>query len=80
MEDNEMERMKLSDYDMFWDNGCYVAVRTGPDGVRRNIAPYNCQMRRDLLVAAREDRDALNAARFGKPVAAGICWLRTPED
>ena len=74
-----MERMKLADYDMFWDNGKYVALRTGPDGVRRNIAPHNCQMRRDLLVAAREDRDALNAARFGKPVAAGICWIRTPD-
>ncbi len=50
----------LKDYEIFWDNGKYVAVRTGPDGVRRNIAPYNCQLKKDALEAIREDRDYLN--------------------
>jgi len=52
--------MKPNDYSIFWDNGKYVAVRTGPDGVRRNIAPYNCQTKKEALAAAREDRDELN--------------------
>lgn len=50
----------MKDYGFFWDNGKYVAVRTGPDGVRRNIAPHNCQSKRDAVRAAREDRDSLN--------------------
>ena len=48
------------DYEVLWDNGKWVAVRTGRDGVRRNIAPYNCQTRREAVAAAREDRDWLN--------------------
>ena len=53
-------KLKMSDYDIFWDNGQYVAVRTGPDGVRRNIAPFNCQLKRDAILAAREDRNEVN--------------------
>ena len=53
--------MRLSDYDIFWDNGQYVALRTGPDGDQRNIAPTNCRTKREALQAAREDRDDLNA-------------------
>ena len=53
-------RYTMRDYDVFWDNGKYVAVREGPDGVRRNIAPYNCQTKRAAIEAAREDRDWLN--------------------
>jgi len=56
-----MKKMTMKDYDIFWDNGQWVAVRTGHDGVRRNIA-LNCQTKADALVAAREDRDFLNAA------------------
>jgi len=48
------------DYEIFWDNGAYVAVRTGPDGVRRNMAPQNCATRHEAVEAAREDRDWLN--------------------
>ena len=55
------ERYTLTDYDVYWDNGHYVAVRTGPDGVRRNIAPYKCRTKREAWAAAREDRDALNS-------------------
>ena len=57
-------KLKLADYDIFWDNGKYVAVRTGPDGVRRNIAPYNCQSKKDAVEAARQDRDMINAGKI----------------
>lgn len=57
--------MKLTDYDIFWDNGRYVAVRTGPDGVRRNIAPPNCSTKKAALEAAREDCEALDEAALG---------------
>jgi hypothetical protein len=56
------EKMKytLKDYNIFWDNGHYVAVRTGLDGVRRNIAPIGCKTKREAIDAAKEDRDDLN--------------------
>jgi len=52
--------MTLKDYEIFWDNGQYVAVRTAPNGSRMNVAPYNCQTKKEALAAAREDRDELN--------------------
>jgi len=60
-------KMKSADYDIFWDNGKYVAVRTGPDGVRRNIAPYNCQTKRDAVEAAREDMEYLRTMAVTLP-------------
>jgi hypothetical protein len=56
-------KLKLSDYQVFWDNGKYVAIRTGHDGVRRNIAPYNCQSKKAAIEAARDDRNFLNQGR-----------------
>jgi hypothetical protein len=55
-----MKKYTMRDYDIFWDNGKYVAVRTEPNGTRRNIADYNCQRKADAVQAAREDRDYLN--------------------
>jgi len=46
-------------YDVFWDNGRWVAIRNGR--VRRNIAGCNCQTKRDAILAARADRDDLRA-------------------
>ena len=60
-------RYTLRDYDIFLDNGKYVAVRTGPDGVRRNIAPDSCRTKKDAIQEAREDRDWLNTT--GKEAA-----------
>ncbi|MBU1173316.1 MAG: hypothetical protein KKD44_27430 [Proteobacteria bacterium] len=57
---SETKRYILKNYEIFWDNGKWVAVRTGPDGVRRNIAPYNCRSKKEAVGAAREDRDWLN--------------------
>ena len=50
-------------YDIFWDNGSWVVIRDAdldPHGVRRNIAPYECQTRRDAEQIAREDREFIN--------------------
>lgn len=48
------------DYEVFWDNGKWVAIRNGT--IRRNIAPYNCQTKTEAIQAAREDRDDLRQA------------------
>ncbi len=65
-----MNRYTTKDYDIFFDNGKWVAVRTGPDGVRRNVARYNCQTKREALQDARDDRDDLNET---------IQWLTQEE-
>lgn len=57
------KRYTLKHYEIFWDNGKYVAVRTDPDGSRRNIAPTNCRTKMAALQAAREDRDYMNEVR-----------------
>jgi hypothetical protein len=56
----EMKRLTLKDYDIYRDNGGWVAVRTGTDGVRRNIARNGCATKRLALQDARENRDWLN--------------------
>ena len=53
------KKYTMKDYDIFWDNGKYVAVRTGPDGVRRNIAVCG-ETKCDATIEARRDRDFLN--------------------
>ena len=55
-----MKRVTLRQYDIFWDNGKYVAVREIEGDCRRNIAPENCRTKRQALEAARADRDMLN--------------------
>ena len=42
----------LRDFEIFWDNGKYVAVTSGPDGVRRNFAPENCKTKKQAIAAA----------------------------
>lgn len=61
-------RYTMNDYDVFWETsgGYWVAVRTGPDDVRRNIAPPSCATKREAVAAAREDRDDLNAEDDGQ--------------
>uniref|UniRef100_A0A6M3LIB3 Uncharacterized protein n=1 Tax=viral metagenome TaxID=1070528 RepID=A0A6M3LIB3_9ZZZZ len=54
------KRFTMKDYAIYWDNGRYVAVRTGRDGVRRNCALPNCQTKREAIEAAREDRNDQN--------------------
>ena len=48
---------EIAGYEIFWDNGQWVAIRDGE--TRRNIAPHNCQTRREAELAARWDRDGL---------------------
>lgn len=56
-----MKRYSMRDFLIFWDNGKFVAVATGPDGVRRNFAPYNCQTKTEATQAARETIEDFNA-------------------
>ena len=66
-EECPMNRYTMKDYDIFYDNGKWVAVRAGFDGVRRNVAPYNCQTKQKATRAARRDRDDLNETiQWGK--------------
>lgn len=40
--------------EVFWDNGKYVAIVVDDRGVRRNVAPYNAQTKRDAILGARD--------------------------
>jgi hypothetical protein len=61
-----VKRYTMKNYEIFRDNGKWVAVRSGLDGVRRNIAMPNCQTKRDAIEDARRDRDFLNDVIGGR--------------
>jgi hypothetical protein len=68
-----MKRYTLADYSIYRDNGSWVAVRTGPDSVRRNVAWPGCTTKRSAVQDAREDRDYLNYGSLtDKTVELGI--------
>ena len=46
-------KFTMRDFEIFWDNGQWAAVATGPDGVRRNHAPYNCKTKTAARAATR---------------------------
>ena len=59
-----MKHYTMKDYEIFKEvDGMWKVVRTGPDGVRRNIATQSIITRREAEQVARDDRDALNVAR-----------------
>lgn len=39
--------------DVFWDNGKWVAIVTDDKGIRRNVATYNCNTKRQAILDAR---------------------------
>ena len=57
-EDEAMGTYVPRGYDVYWDNGKWVAIREA-DGNRRNIARPNCQTKQEAVEDARDDRDIL---------------------
>ena len=47
--------LKLKDFEVFWDNGKWVAIAEDGTGTRRNYAPEGCKTSREAWEAAREE-------------------------